>query len=57
MDPDGASVVEAKGYRGASCQDATRAIQKALGKVTKNDKTPEFYGQVGAARTQQRQGQ
>jgi len=43
---DGRSVsVETRGYVGKACQDATAALERALGRVTKDKKTSEFYRQ------------
>lgn len=40
----GVMVVEAEGYVGASCRDATAAIE-ALGRVTSSEDKPEMYTQ------------
>lgn len=36
---------ETKGYRGADCQKATRALERELGTVTSDTKTSEYYHQ------------
>lgn len=41
--PDGSIQVEAVGYKGESCKDATKAIEKALGIVSKETLKPEYY--------------
>ncbi|TXI84783.1 MAG: DUF2997 domain-containing protein [Cupriavidus sp.] len=39
----GKVTVQTQGFAGASCQQATAALEKALGTVTRDDKTPEFH--------------
>jgi len=41
--PDGSSSVEAFGFKGTSCKDATKEIEKALGKVASDKLKPEYY--------------
>jgi hypothetical protein len=54
IDVDGNTKVSVKGVKGSSCKDLTKKIEAALGKVTRDDKTPEFHQQVAAsARVQQ----
>lgn len=43
IDPEGRATVKAEGYRGKSCQDATKAIRAALGQETSEKKTPDYY--------------
>ena len=43
--PDGETTVEARGFQGAQCRDATSALERALGTTTKDVKKPE-YSQV-----------
>lgn len=43
---DGATVVEAIGFTGTSCKDATRPIEEALGAVQKQTPKPEQYVQT-----------
>ena len=42
ISPEGETTVEAQGYQGATCKDATRAIESALGTTTNDVKKPEF---------------
>ena len=42
ISPEGGTTIKAQGYRGASCLDATREIEHALGQVVNDRKTPEF---------------
>lgn len=43
ISPTGETTVATSGYRGKSCQDATKQLEKALGTVASDKKTPEFY--------------
>ncbi len=53
--PDGQSVVETKGFTGASCRDASRFIEQALGQRESEQLTGEFHGAVSRqAENQQR---
>lgn len=48
---DGDTVtIETKGYKGADCVTATRALEAAIGKVTSDTKTPEYYHREGVHR-------
>lgn len=42
ISPEGKISVEAEGYAGNSCVEATRFL-KSLGTVTEEQKKPEFY--------------
>jgi hypothetical protein len=55
VQPDGQTRVETKGFAGSTCRDASRFIERALGKTTGEQLTGEFY-QTQSARqhTQQR---
>jgi hypothetical protein len=44
--PSGATTVEAEGFKGTSCEDATKAFREALGQVEDDQKKPEFYESV-----------
>ena len=46
IEENGDTVVEAIGFKGKSCQDATKQIEQALGSVQKSTKKPEFYIQA-----------
>ena len=43
VDAKGGTSVETKGFTGASCRDATRFVEDALGRRTSERLTPEFY--------------
>ena len=41
--PDGGVSIEAKGFIGTTCQDATRELERALGPATERRPTPAMY--------------
>ena len=43
VSPTGAITVEAEGYTGASCEEATRFLEEALGQPGKRVRKGEFY--------------
>jgi len=43
VSPDGETKITTSGYTGASCQNATKALERALGQVTSEERTPDFY--------------
>lgn len=53
--PDGTSEVRVVGTAGPSCEEASRAYQKALGKTIEDRKTTEYYAppQISKSRTTQ----
>jgi hypothetical protein len=46
VSPKGESKIETKGFAGAGCQEATRAMEQALGAKTSETLTGEFYTEV-----------
>ena len=40
---DGSVTCKTSGFRGKSCMDATKEIEKALGMIESTKKTEEFY--------------
>jgi len=52
---DGTTEVAVDGLAGASCKDVTRALEKALGKVTSDKQTAEFH-KTAVVTTQVSQG-
>ena len=48
---DGSSSVEAKGFAGASCLEATRRLESLLGQKTSDRLTSEFHATNYAAQT------
>ena len=52
IDPDGTIHIDAQGFSGRSCEDATRGIEQALGQVTTVTHKPEFYAQAGQRQAQ-----
>ena len=51
VDPEGKTMVEAFGFEGEACQEATRNVENALGRVSsrtkKDDEGGGSYQQVG----------
>lgn len=43
IDKDGSTTVEAVGFEGGSCKDATKAFEKALGTTENVKKKPEYF--------------
>jgi hypothetical protein len=43
VSPTGETTVQTTGFKGKSCQDATRELERALGTVTKDVKSAEYY--------------
>lgn len=43
ISPDGNVKIDAIGYEGKSCKEATRAIEEALGKVESDNLKLEYY--------------
>lgn len=43
VSPTGETTVQTKGYVGAECQQASKFLEQALGAVTAERKTSEFY--------------
>jgi hypothetical protein len=42
---DGAVSIEALGFEGKACEDATKELEKVLGETTESKKKPEWYKQ------------
>lgn len=40
---DGKATIETRGYEGAACYDATKELEKAMGVVERDSKTPEYH--------------
>jgi hypothetical protein len=49
--PDGEVRVTTRGLAGQGCLTETAALEKAVGKVSRRQKTGEFYRQASAAAT------
>lgn len=47
--PQGETTVTTVGFRGKSCQDATKQLEQALGVVQSDKKSPEFYQTEGTS--------
>lgn len=53
IDPQGNTTVTTSGFAGATCKQATTALENALGTVTSDDKTPEFFQGAACSLPQQ----
>ena len=53
--PDGTTRVETRGFSGASCQEASRFLEQALGRTTTEQRTAEFHQAVVSQTLDQRQ--
>lgn len=48
VSPTGETSIKTTGYTGKSCQDATKELELALGTVTADVKSGEYYNTPGA---------
>ena len=55
VSPEGAIKIDAVGFKGADCEQATRYLEEALGTVKAKVKKPEFH-QAAKTKNQQRIG-
>jgi hypothetical protein len=55
VSPNGDISINAIGFQGADCEKATKALEEALGVVSRREKKPEYYARA-KARTQQTLG-
>jgi hypothetical protein len=46
VSPRGEATVQTRGYAGGDCLGASKFLEQALGVVTADRKTPEFYQEV-----------
>jgi len=53
VSPAGQTTVQTKGFTGTSCQDASRALEQALGLRQAEERTAEFYQSEPARQTTQ----
>jgi hypothetical protein len=51
VSPVGETKIEAKGFAGAGCRDASRFIEQALGAAANEVLTAEFYQQQATGQT------
>ena len=54
--PQGEARVQTKGFAGADCQQASRFLEQALGKRTKEQLTAEFHQSTTSVQQQQHAG-
>lgn len=55
IDQNGEPAVEVNGVKGKSCKDFSKALEQALGDVTKDTVTKEFYEQPVRANLRNKQ--
>ena len=55
IDPSGEIQIEAVGFRGADCEQATAFLEKVLGTVSRKERKPEYYRRA-SVRPEQRVG-
>jgi hypothetical protein len=53
VSPQGETTVQTKGFTGASCQDASKFIEQALGRRTQEQLTGEFFQVEGTRQVNQ----
>ncbi len=53
VSPAGQTTVQTRGFAGASCRDASRFIEQALGQRTGEQLTAEFHQTAGVDQQQQ----
>jgi hypothetical protein len=51
VSPTGQTTVQTQGFTGATCQDASRFVEQALGARTSEERTAEFYQSEPALQT------
>ena len=51
--PTGETKVQTKGFVGGECRDASKFLESALGKVSSDRLTDEFFQQAGTEQTVQ----
>jgi hypothetical protein len=56
VSPQGEARVQTKGFTGADCQQASRFLEQALGKRTKEQLTAEFHRSTTSIQQQQHAG-
>lgn len=56
VDQKGGLEIEAQGFKGKGCSLATKELENSLGKVTADQKKPEFYQQQAAGHGQKARG-
>lgn len=48
ISPQGETTVQTKGYSGGDCLQASKFLEQALGVVSRETKTAEFFSQAAA---------
>ena len=56
VSPQGEARVQTKGFAGASCQEASRFLEQALGQRTQEQLTAEFHQSAATVQQQQHAG-
>jgi hypothetical protein len=55
VSPQGQTRIETIGFNGSTCRDASRFIERALGKIVSEQLTGEFYRQTEDQSLRQKQ--
>ena len=56
ISPQGEARVQTKGFAGATCQEASRFLEQALGQRTKEQLTAQFHQSTTTVQQQQHAG-
>ena len=56
ISPTGETQLETKGFTGASCRDASRALEQALGTTTREQLTADYHAVPATTSLQHEQG-
>ncbi len=55
VSPQGETTIRTQGYEGASCREASKFLERALGVVTADARTAEYFATAPSQQQQQQQ--